>query len=310
MGYAMDPAALRPVPARSSLVEFVRFGLEVVRPCIFSCPGKILTPADDILVPLTLETALDDLVARPGIAGVITTAALAPRVPRELGLAVAVDPLAVHHRIHCALAGMPGRLWTDFPSEIDPGAVVHPTAWIAPNNVQIGAGAVVMAQAVVHERSAIGPGTRIHSHAVIGADAYEIVMVDGHQQLRPQTGGVAIGRGCEIMAGSVVTRTAFCGATMIGDHSVLDGNVTVSHDCRIGEDVRIGGGSWLGGRVSIGDGASLGPNCTIANGLIVGEHAKVSLGSVVTRDVPANGHVSGNFAIEHMRLIEHLRRIR
>jgi hypothetical protein len=31
---------------------------------------------------------------------------------------------------------------------------------------------------------------------------------------------------------------------------------------------------------------------------------------VVTRDVPPDGHVSGNFAIDHERLLAHLRSIR
>ena len=297
-------------PIRSSLADFASFGLDVVRPCQFSFPAKILTPVDDILVPLIAERALDDLHARTGISGVIATRALAPSVPAGMGLAICDDPMAVHHAIHTALAKMPGRLWQDVPSEIDPSAYVHPASWVAPRNVRIGPGAAILAGAIVHERTVIGAGTRVHSNAVVGADAYEIIIIDGLQQLRPQTGGVVLGEGCEIMAGAIVTRSAFCGATMIDSGSVLDGNVVISHDCRIGRNVRIGGSSWIGGRVTIGDLASLGPNCTIGNGLAIGEKARISLGSVVTRDVEAEAHVSGNFAINHARMIEHMRRLR
>jgi UDP-3-O-[3-hydroxymyristoyl] glucosamine N-acyltransferase len=205
---------------------------------------------------------------------------------------------------------MAGRLWHDFPTEIDPSADIHPTAWIAPTNVRIDLNAVVMAGAIVHERCYIGPSSRINSGVVVASDAYEIVIINGRQTLRPQTGGVALGSLCEISAGSVITRSAFGGATTIGDHSVLDANVVVSHDCRVGENVRIGGNSWIGGRVIIRDHASVGPNCTIANGLMVGERAKISLGSVVTRNVGADSRVSGNFAIDHFRMIDHMRRIR
>lgn len=297
-------------PVKSSLSEFADDEIKVLRPCSFSFPGKILTPANDLLVPLAVETALTDLLGRSGIAGVLTTRALADRVPSSLGLAICDDPMRTHHKIHLALSLEAGRLWEDFPSEISSKAEVHPDAWVAPRNVRIGPGAVVMAGAMVNERCLIGEGTRVHHRAVIGADAYEIIMIDGHQQLRPQTGGVIIGRHCEVLAGSIVTRSAFCGATMIDDHVVIDCNVTISHDCRIRADVRIGGSSWLGGRVVVGERATLGPNCTIGNGLSVGSRAKVSLGAVVTRDVPADCHVSGNFAICHDRMIDHLRRIR
>lgn len=305
-----DESVFMSAPVRSSLSEFTEAGIEVLRPCSFSFVGKILTPVNDLLVPLVVETALTDLLGRPGVAGVLTTRSLADRVPAPLGLAICDDPMRTHHEIHMALSLKSGRLWQDFPSEIDPQAQVHPGAWIAPRNVRVGPGAVVMTGAIINERCFLGEGTRIHHQAVIGADAYEIVMVDGHQQLRPQTGGVFIGRHCEILAGSIVTRSAFCGATVIEDHVVMDCNVTVSHDCRIQPDVRIGGSSWLGGRVVVGKRATLGPNCTIGNGLSIGTRAKVSLGAVVTRDVPDDSHVSGNFAIRHDRMVDHLRQIR
>lgn len=298
------------VPTRSSLTEFRHTGLNVVRSCYFSFAAKILSPIDDILVPLVTDRALDDLVARPGISGVITTPDLAILIPEALGLAIADDPMRAHHEVHCALARMPGRLWRDFPSDIHPSAEIHQTAWVAPRNVRIAANVVILPGAIVCERSRIGASTRIHSRAVVASDAYEIIMLDDRQILRPQTGGVAIGERCEISAGSVITRSAFGGATAIGDGTILDANVVISHDCRIGRDVRIGGGSWIGGRVNVGDYASLGPNSTIGNGLTVGDRAKVALGSVVTRSVVSGQHVSGNFAIDHARTIEHIRRIR
>lgn len=310
MSHGANLSVFTSASVRSSLSEFEDLGLEIVRPCRFSFPAKILTPVNDILVPLITEGALSDLRLRSGISGVIATRDLASSVPDAMGLAIARDPMRVHHEIHLALASMAGRLWRDFDSIIDPSAIIHPMAWVAPRNVRIGADVVVMAGGVVHERSDIGTGTRIHSHAVVGGDAYEIVTLDGQQSLRPQTGGVVIGERCEIMAGAVVTRSAFCGATFIDDRSVLDCNTIVSHDCHVGQNVRIGGSSWIGGRVNIGHHAVLGPNCTIGNGLTIGEIAKVSLGSVVTRNVAQGAHVSGNFAIDHGRMIDHMRSIR
>ena len=42
----------------------------------------------------------------------------------------------------------------------------------------------------------------------------------------------------------------------------------------------------------------------------IGEKAKVSIGAVVTRDVPSGTTVSGNFAIPHDRFLNHLRSVR
>lgn len=308
---AFDHSLSPPAHRRSSLDEFAGLGgLKVVRNCTFSYAAKVLTPVDDILVPLFAQSALNNLLSRDGIAGVVTTAALASAVPSDLGLALAPDPIQAHHLIHLALAKMPNRLWAPFDTEIHPSAVVHPRAFVAPYNVRIGADVEIMPFAVVHERCTIEAGTRIHAHSVIGADAYEIVMIDGMQTLRPQTGGVAIGSHCEILSGSRLTRAAFAGLTTLGDHTVLDCNVVVSHDVHIGSNVRIGGSSWIGGRVTIGDWASIGPGSTIGNGIVVGARAKVSLGAVVTRDVAPDAHVSGNFAIEHSKFVSFLRSVR
>jgi len=296
---------------RTRLSEFADLlGYRVVRDCTFTYPAKILSPIDDILTPLVRADALADLLGRDGVSGVIATEALADQAPASLGLAIADDPMSTHDALHRILAGMPGRLWVDFETEISPLARVHDGALVAGRNVRVLAGAEVLPGAIVHERSVIGPDSRVHSQAVVGAEAYEIVIVDGHQKLRPQTGGVVLERGCEILSGTVVTRAAFGGATRLMDHVVLDGNVTISHDAHIGEETRIGGGSWIGGRVVIGRHVSVGPGCIVANGLRIGDGAKLSLGAVVTQSVETNEQVTGNFAVPHAKFLQHMRNIR
>lgn len=296
---------------RSRLSEFAEVaGLRVVRDCDFTYAAKILSPIDDLVVPLLRAEAVPDLTARDGLSGVIASPDLADLVPADMGLAVADDPAAALHRLHAALHAAPGRLWTDFDSEIDPTAVVHPGAVVAPRNVRIGAGAEIRPLAYVAERSVVGAGTRVHAGAVVGADAYELLMLDGRQTLRPQSGGVVLGEGVEILSGAVVTRAAFGGATRLDDRAVLDANATVSHDARLGADVRVGGNAWIGGRAVVGECASLAPGCVISNGVRVGARAKVSMGAVVTQDVADGAQVTGNFALPHDRFLAHLRAIR
>ena len=56
-------------------------------------------------------------------------------------------------------------------------------------------------------------------------------------------------------------------------------------------------------RTVVGRGASIGSGATILANLRIGENAIVGAGSVVTRDVPANGIVAGNPA-KLLRYIE------
>jgi UDP-3-O-[3-hydroxymyristoyl] glucosamine N-acyltransferase len=297
--------------ARSRLSDLAPgLGFRVVRDCLFTYAAKIRSPIEDLVVPLIKAEAAADLTSRPGIAGVITTAGLADLVPEGMGLAIAPDPMTALHRLHAALHALPGRLWTDFESEIDPSAVIHPGAVVAPRNVRLGPGVEIRPLAYVAERTIIGAGSRVHAGAVVGADAYELLMLDDRQTLRPQSGGVELGEAVEIMSGTVVTRAAFGGFTRLADRVVLDANVTVSHDASLGEDVRVGGGSWIGGRASVRARAALGPGCVISNGVVVGARARVSMGAVVSRDVGDDEQVTGNFALPHERFLAHLRSIR
>ena len=310
VSHPAPPDWLMTVLQRSTLADFAGLELEVVRDCRFACVAKIATPAHDIVVPLFRETALKELTEREGIAGVIAIPELADHIPDGMGLAVSREPMVVVDKIHRILASDNQRLRKSFETRIDPTARIDPGAVVAPRDVVVEAECEILAGAIVHSGTHVGRGTRIHSNAVIGADAYEVVVINGQQRLRPQTGGTAIGKNCEILSGTIVTRAAFCGATTIGNNVVLDCNSTVSHDCRISDNARVGGNSWLGGRVTIGEGASIGPNVAVANGVAVGQRAKVSIGSVVTRDVKADRQVSGNFAISHDRFLANLRKIR
>lgn len=296
---------------RSSLSEFAQpLGLRLVRDCRFIYAAKILSPLDDVVVPLARPSGVGELLGRTGVSGVIATQELAGQVPDDLGLAVSDDPMKALDALHRRLSEIPGRLWRSFETRIDEKAVVHPGALVAGRDVRLLAGAEIRPTAYVAERSVVGERSRVHAGAVVGADAYELVMIDGAQTLRPQAGGVILGADCEILSGVVVTRAAFGGATRLGNRVVLDCNVVVSHDAQIGDGVRIGGGSWIGGRARIGAGASLGPGCVVGNGLTIGDGASVTMGAVVTRDVPAGARVTGNFAVDHARFLSHLKSIR
>jgi acetyltransferase-like isoleucine patch superfamily enzyme len=114
----------------------------------------------------------------------------------------------------------------------------------------------------------------------------------------------------ELLANVCVARALFGGETTLGEETVADNLVYIAHDVQIGRRVQICALVNILGRVEIGDEAYIGPSSVIINGARIGEKAKVSIGAVVTRDVPAGTTVSGNFAIPHDRFLTHLRSVR
>ena len=65
--------------------------------------------------------------------------------------------------------------------------------------------------------------------------------------------------------------------------------------------------SCVAGSAKIGSDVWLGVNSTISDRIIIGDYARISLGAVVTKNVPENVTVSGNFAIEHHKFLNHIK---
>ena len=97
-----------------------------------------------------------------------------------------------------------------------------------------------------------------------------------------------IGRGSQILAGSVIAS----GAT-IGESVIVNTGVTVDHDCIIGEGVHLAPGVTLTGEITIGRDSFVGAGATVLPRVTIGEGALVGAGSVVIRDVPAGATVMG-----------------
>jgi sugar O-acyltransferase (sialic acid O-acetyltransferase NeuD family) len=98
----------------------------------------------------------------------------------------------------------------------------------------------------------------------------------------------AIGAGTIVSPGAVITVNV-----RIGDHVILNNNVSISHDCIIEDFATIAPCAAVTGHVHIGYGAELGANCTILPRIRIGRGALVGAGAVVTRHVAPNTVVAG-----------------
>lgn len=261
--------------------------------------GKVPTRLEKRLVPAGKREHLEAAARETGISAYVVPGTLADAVPEGAGVLIAEQPVAAAMAVHEYLCGLPGFLWRDFPSEIHETAVIMPGAYVPPQNVRIGPETVIGPNAVIFERSVIGAGCQIGASVVIGMEAFEQKAGARPKALLRQAGGVMIGDHVTLLPGCTVARSTFGGFNRIGTETKIDAQTYIAHDCVIGERVTVCACCDISGRVEIGDDAYLGPNCTITNGVRIGVKSTVSLGAVVSRDVPDGTRVTGNFALPH-----------
>ena len=282
----------------------------ILRDGEFNSLGLLSHDADKMLVGFYDPDYFNQLVANRHITCVITNPDLAPRLPEHLAVAVCDDPKTAFYQIHSHLFSQTDFYWTDFDSEMSPEAIVHERAYVAPKNVRIGRGTIVEPNATILERSIIGEGVIIRAGAVIAGEGFEPKYVGGKHVIIPHAGGVLLHDRVEIQANTHIQRSVFGGFTEVGEDTKVDAFVHIGHHVRIGRRCEIAACAMLGGSTIIGDDIWIGPNATISTELRIGNGAFITLGAVVTRDVPDGQRVSGNFAIEHSRFISFIKSIR
>lgn len=147
---------------------------------------------------------------------------------------------------------------------------IHSTA-IIEDGVQLGAGCVVEAYAIIKRHSILGEGVVIHSFAIIGGDPQFL-------KFDPATAsGVKIGAGTIVREHSTINRSIHAGKhTLVGARCFLMANAHVGHDSVVGDDVVLGNNVLLAGHVDVGANTFLGGAagvhqfCRIGEGVIAG----------------------------------------
>ena len=186
--------------------------------------------------------------------------------------------------------------------DIDPRAIVHPSAQIGagtvigPNavvgaDVRIGQNCRIGASAVVDGWTDIGDETQIFPFASIGLSPQDL-------KYRGEKTRLAIGRGNIFREFVTIHRGTEVGGglTSIGDRNLFMAYAHVAHDCRIGNDTIFGNGATLGGPVWVEDYATISAFSGVHQFCRVGEHAFIGGYSVVTKDALPYAKSVGNRA--------------
>ena len=230
---------------------------------------------------------------------------------KGFGLCVVSQPRIFFFQLHNFLTEMQGYKRDCFATEIGQGCKISTLSVIAPNNVQIGNHVIIEEFVVIRENTVIGDNTVIRTGTKIGGIGYEFKQFNNAVFGVKHCGGVKIGKNVELQQNTCVDRAIYpWDNTEIDDFTTADNLVHIGHAAKLGKRVMLPAGVVISGRTIIGDDAWIGVGSTLSNGIEIGAHARVSLGSVVTKSVPANTTVTGNFAIAHEKFIENLKKQR
>lgn len=178
---------------------------------------------------------------------------------------------------------------------VEEGAVIASTAAIGPNCF-VGEGAVIgefvelypgvsvgercrigdstklYNNAVIYHDVTIGERSAIHANTTIGSDGFGYApSPEGWQKIH-QLGIVQIGDDVEIGANCAIDRGAI-GDTIIEDGVIIDNQVHIAHN------VKIGKGSAIAGCVGIAGSTTIGKNCAVAGMVAINGHIEIADGT-------------------------------
>ena len=124
-------------------------------------------------------------------------------------------------------------------------------------NVQIGKDCKIGSNVTICHDCIIGNNVIIEAGAVIGGDGFGWANNQGQWVKIPQVGKVIIGNDVSIGNNVTIDRGAI-EDTIIEDNCIIDNQVHIAHN------VKIGSGSAIAGQVGFAGSTSLGKNCTVA----------------------------------------------
>ncbi len=183
--------------------------------------------------------------------------------------------------------------------------VIEPRCLIG-HDVVIGDGALIKSGATI-KHARIGKNFIAGENCTIGTSGFTMADDENGDKIRiPTLGGIIIGDDVEIGCLTNVS-CGSAGNTVIEDHVKVDALVHIGHDVQLHRNVELTCGTVLGGFDELHEGTFVGLNATLRNRITAGKRARISMGSVVTKSVPDDTTVTGNFAIPHELFMKHLK---
>lgn len=135
----------------------------------------------------------------------------------------------------------------------------------------------------------IHPNAVIHESCVIGTKGFSFTK--GKNRTISPSKGITIGK---------IYMASFCNVdlgiirdTIIGNNTIIDSHVHISHDCIIGNDCEIDTGARILGGVTIGNNSRICTNAVIHPNVIIGDNCVVGANSYLRHNIPDGTLVYG-----------------
>jgi UDP-N-acetylglucosamine acyltransferase len=194
------------------------------------------------------------------------------------------------------------------PPRIHPSAVVGPEVELASGveigpfclldgKIKIGPRTRLIGHVTIFGETEIGADNVIHPNAVIGDEPQDLAYTGVPRRVR-------IGDRNVFREGSTVHRGCEKGdITLVGNDNFVMQNAHIAHDCRIGSNIIIGGGTLLAGWVQVGDRALVSGNCVVHQFTRIGRLALTRGGCRMSRDIPPFCIVDGDHTLRAINSI-------
>lgn len=187
-------------------------------------------------------------------------------------------------------------------ARIGRGTVVYPLCYIG-RGVQVGEDCLLYPHVTLMPGVRLGNRVIVHPGAVIGADGFGYITVEGQHRKVPHLGTVEIGDDVEIGANVCIDR-AKTGATRIGAGTKIDNLVHIAHNVQVGE------GCLLVAQAGVAGSSRLGRYVVLAGQVGVSDHVSIGDGAVVAAQSGVAGHLKGGQRYFGTPAREHMRQLR
>lgn len=195
---------------------------------------------------------------------------------------------------------------------------------------RIGAGALILNGARIAHGVTAGARLIVHPGAVIGSDGFSFVTPEksgveeiretlgSREDVRAQSwtrihslGGVEIGDDVEIGANACIDRGTIR-ATRIGSGTKLDNMVHIGHNVVVGNDSLLCGQVGIAGSARIGSRVVLGGQCGVSDNIFVGDDVIAGGATKIFTNAPAGRVILGSPAVKmetHVEAQKNIRRL-
>lgn len=227
------------------------------------------------------------------------------------GIVIAENPRLLFFTLHNLLSVTDKYHLPNKKTVIGKGCNISKKCYIDSENVVIGDNVIIEEFVSINGHCVIGDNVIIKSGCQIGSGGYEFKQNGNSFYNVNHCGRVIIGDNVIVWPNVTIHKAVYpWDATIIGSNTNINSQVHIDHGAKIGLRCEICAGAIISGRCNLEDNVFIGPRAVLANRIIVKKGGRVSIGAVVTKNVEAGNIVSGNFAIDHQKFLNFVKKIR